>query len=649
MNGRRNRVWMKEGALMTRSSTGRFAIALALVTMMVAVLATAALAQETTGETGDQGSGEPVRFTWGQTSEPTSLNPMSGYLATDFYFWTASYHLLIDYDENLEAEDGLATEVVTSPDSMEFTYTIRDDIVWSDGTPLTAEDVAFTLNLYKLNHAYLPQGYLTLIDGEVEAVDATHVTFRSKVPTGLYTGEFPYMYDYILPKHVFEQFDKPKQFENVPQVASGPFMITEYEVGEFVKMERNPEWTGPEPAVDELVYRIYKNEDALSLALKQGDVDFAYFSSANIYNSLANEPDIETLAGSIPAFAEIGMNTGSAYQEPSEGFVPHGDGHPALTDLSVRQAIRMAINSEQLSEAVLLGYGQPGNSIIPPVSVEGARWEPGEDDPLAWNIDGANALLDEAGYLDTDDDGVREMPAGSLEPGRPLEFRYHVRTNEQTSVDASPFVSEWLADIGIQANVEVVTSGALGDIINAGNFDLFSWSWIPDPDPASMLNNMTCAERPPDGATYGNNDSYYCNPEYDRLYQEQLAELDPAARWEIVHEMQQIFYEDAAYAVMWYDPLLQAYRTDRFTGFNPQPPPQGDLLEGYGGPSDVWTTLQPVGADGEAGGEAQGGGGSSSAEARGLSAWVWLGAVALVLVVVGFLILRRRRSAEDEA
>jgi peptide/nickel transport system substrate-binding protein len=163
-----------------------------------------------------------------------------------------------------------------------------------------------------------------------------------------------------------------------------------------------------------------------------------------------------------------------------------------------------------------------------------------------------------------------------------------------------------------------------------------------------MLHNMTCEERPPDGTAYGNNDAYYCNPEYDRLYLEQQAELDPEARWEIVHEMQQIFYEDAAYAVMWYDPLFQGYRADRFTGFNPQPAPEGDLLEGYGGPSDVWTTLRPVSAEGEAGG-GQGGGGSGSAEARGLPAWVWLGAAALIVVVIGLIVMRRRRSTEDEA
>jgi peptide/nickel transport system substrate-binding protein len=258
---------------------------------------------------------------------------------------------------------------------------------------------------------------------------------------------------------------------------------------------------------------------------------------------------------------------------------------------------------------------------------------------MSWDIPGANQLLDDAGYLDTDGDGVREMPPGSLDPGRPLEFRYYVRTNEQSSVDAAPFVSEWLGQIGVKANVEAITSGRLGDIINEGTYDLFSWGWIPDPDPDSILADFTCDERPPEGTTYGNNDSYYCNPEYDRLLDEQRAQLDPQARWDIVHQMQKIYYEDAAYAVMWYDPLFQGYRTDRFTGYRPQPAPEGDLLEGYGGPSAVWTELRP----------AANSTGSSSVESQGLSVGVWLGVIAAVVVVVGAIVILRRRSAEDEA
>lgn len=637
---------------MNRAKRFRLTIVLMLAGAFAsAAMAQAALAQETTGATGSTSNDQKVTFTWGDTAEPTSLNPMSGYTALDFYFWTPSYHMLIDFGRDFGAQPSLATKVETSDDLMTFTYTISDKFVWSDGEPVTAEDVAYTMNLYKSNHAYLPQGYLTLIDGEVRLLDDTHIQFDTKGPTSLYTGEAPYMYFYILPKHIFEQVEQgncpngqdpctPKGYENVPSVGSGPFTIAEYKVGQFVRMERNPYWTGPEPHIDEIIYRFYKNDDALAQGLRQGELDFIYIDTPNTFNSLKGEENIGTTVGSIPSFSEIGFNTGSSFQEAGDGFTPHGDGHPALTDVTVRRAMRMAIDSQQLVDKVLLGYGTPGDTIVPPISLTGARWVPTGEDKLAWDIPGANQLLDDAGYVDTDNDGIREMPPGSLDPGRPLEFRYYVRTNEQTSVDAAPFVSEWLSQIGIKADVIAVTSGRLGDIINEGTYDMFSWGWYPDPDPDSILADMKCDQRPPDGATYGNDDSYYCNPEYDQMYIDQQQALNVNDRWDIVHEMQKTFYEDAAYAVMWYDPYFQAYRTDRFTGYQSQPPKNGDLLEGWGGPSEVWLTLKPVS-------EAEGGGGSST-EARGISPLVWAGIAAVLVIGAIYLIVRRRRVRDEE-
>ncbi len=151
---------------------------------------------------------------------------------------------------------------------------------------------------------------------------------------------------------------------------------------------------------------------------------------------------------------------------------------------------------------------------------------------------------------------------------------------------------------------------------------------------------MKCDQRPPDGSSYGNDDSYYCNPEYDQMYLDQQHALNVDDRWDIVHEMQKIFYEDAAYSVMWYDPYFQAYRTDRFTGYSPQPPPNGDLLQGWGGISNVWLTLTPVS-------EAEGGGGSSTT-ARGISPLVWAGIAAVLVIGAVVLIVRRRRVSDED-
>jgi peptide/nickel transport system substrate-binding protein len=214
---------------MSRGTKTRVGAAVALATALaIGALVQGAAAQETTGETGATGAtgatDEHVTFTWGSTGEPSSLNPMSGYLAIDFYMWTPTYHMLLDYDKDFSSEPfggfdaGLVTDIEYSDDLTNYRYTIRDDIVWSDGTPLTAEDVVFTMNLYKFNHAYLPSAYLQLIDGEVRLADENTIEFDTKSPTGLYKGDAPYMYMYIVPKHVYEGLERPKGFENVPSV-----------------------------------------------------------------------------------------------------------------------------------------------------------------------------------------------------------------------------------------------------------------------------------------------------------------------------------------------------------------------------------------------------------------------------------------------
>jgi len=195
-----------------------------------------------------------------------------------------------------------------------------------------------------------------------------------------------------------------------------------------------------------------------------------------------------------------------------------------------------------------------------------------------------------------------------------------------------------MEQIGIKLDAQTLNSNKLGNVILAGDYDLFEWGWYPNPDPNYILSIFTCAQRPPDANTYRNSDSYYCNPEYDDLNKQQSEVIDPAERVDIVHQMQSILYRDQPYLVLWNDALLEAYSAD-WTGFKPQPDPDGDVLATYGPLSFI--SIHPVS------GTSAGGGGSSS----GISAGVWFAILAGVIIIVGgFLIARRRReSDQDEA
>ena len=536
---------------MSRGTRVRLGIVMMLAGMLASgAFVQTALAQDESGSPED----ERVVFTWGDTAEPTSLNPMVGYTGLDFYFWTPSYHMLLDYDidfgtQELGAiESGLVTAIEFSDDLTHFEYTIRDDLVWSDGVPLTAEDAAFTINLYKSNHAYLPSGYLTLIDGEVRLKDENTIEFDTKEPAGLYTGQNPYMYFYIIPKHVFEDIEKPKQFENVPSVGSGPFFIEEYKIGQFVRMLKNPEWTGPEPAIDEIIYRIYKNDDALATALTTGEIDFAYIDTPNIFNQLGDEENIDTMVGTIPSFSEIGFNTGSAYQEADGAFTPHGDGHPALTDKNVRAAMRMAINSQELVDKVLLGYGVAGRLDHPPGVRSGLEMGTGGGRGNRVGPGRREAAARGRG-LRRQRRGRRPGDAGGLAGPRPAPRVPLLRAEQRLDVGRQRDLHLGMArryrdrDRGDRRQ----QSGRLGDIINEGTYDMFCWGWYPRPGPGrracpispvtsdrrtarpTATTTRTTATRSTTGCTRNSS-----------------ASRTRTTRWEIVHEMQQIYYEDAA-------------------------------------------------------------------------------------------------------
>jgi peptide/nickel transport system substrate-binding protein len=619
--------------------TNRLSVVIAATVIASTFLANQAFAQDSPSASG---AGGKVVFTYADTSEPSSLNPLVGFLGTDYVMWSLAYDIPINWatkDFSPDFDHSIVTSVDASADGMSFTYHFREGVKWSDGQPFSASDAAWTLNFYKKNNVPNYSSDLALMDTATATDDTTMVMTTTK-PTSFYSGASVFLYEFLLAEHTWGKFENDykgaKQEPGFPSVGTGPFIITKYVKNQYVQLDRNPYYWGLDagltPHVDQIIYRIFGNQDAEAAALQSGEIDFGYIDSANILNTLKSR-GLETRGAVVPSFGEIGINTGSAYQtDPAGGFKPHGDGHPALQDVVLRQAMRRAVDNQTLVDKVLLGYGAAGISPVQPGATTG-DWQPGPDDPdLSFNIDAANQMLDDAGYT-MGPDGVRVDPKS----GKPLEFRFYSRSSDQPSIDIVPYVKGWMEQIGIKLDAQSLNSTKLGNVILAGEYDLFVWGWYPNPDPNYILDIFTCAQRPPDADTYRNSDSYYCNPDYDDLFKQQSSVTDPAQRVDIVHQMQAILYRDQPYLMLWNDAVLEAYSSD-WTGFLPQPDPDGDVLATYG--PLAFINIHPV--TGTTAGE----GGSS-----GIPAIVWIGILAAVVVVVGgFLFARKRREAgEDEA
>jgi peptide/nickel transport system substrate-binding protein len=583
---------------------------------------------------------EKVVLTVGITQDIDSANPFTGIVAEAYEIYQLQYPTLLSSSpDDFSPVPGLAESWSESEDKTTWTYKIRAGITWSDGTPLTAKDAAYTFNRI-LEGEYEQTNFGSYVENitKAEAVDDTTLVLTVSRPSPIMER----LAVYILPEHIWKDIDekevqsyKNEGTETEPTVGAGPFVMIERQVGQFIRLKANDSFFGGRPAVDELVFRIYGNGDALGQALKKGEIDFADAMDANVWKSLEGAEGITTVSATYSGFNQLAFNTGAALDDGT----PIGDGNPLLKDVKLRQAIGWAIDRQALVDKVLGGGGSVGSTVIPPI-YSTLHLDPA--DPVTYDPEKAKQLLDAAGYT-VGDDGIRQDAEGNR-----LSFRLFSRSDSDTSQKSVEFIKGYLAAVGIETDAKAVSSDALYELIGQGNFDMFEWGWVVEPDPNYQLSTFTCANRSyKDGDTILANlsDSFYCNEEYDALYEQQGGETDQAARAAIVKEMQQKLYDDAPYIVTYYYDNLEAYRSDRFTGFVPQPTPDGSLLFQYG----TWSyeNVAPVSDETPApsGSAAPGGTESSSSNVPLIVG----GVVALLAVLgIGVALGRRGRGSSDD-
>ncbi len=583
-----------------------------LVVTVFVVLAALGVVAAATAQSDD---GEKVVFTVGIPETYDSFNPTVGVEVPDFDVWNMQYATLTDKAaDDFATIPGLAESWVGSNGGRTYTYTLREDLEWSDGTPLTAEDVVYTIN--RAREEQWANYYSTVQNITARAIDERTVELTSSVND----PKLPIMDVYVLPKHVWEKYDAKaiKTYDGVSDVGSGPFVLDETKRGQFWSLRANPSYWAGAPAVDEVIFRVFNNPDAMVAALKKGEIDAAHDIPNNSVEDLRNTPGIVVVVGEQGGFDEIGINGGDGLKKP----------HPALLDPNVRLAVAHAIDKQTLVDRVLVGLGRPATTISPSAS---PAWIPEipADEQIAFDLDEANRLLDEGGYKDTDGDGIREMPGG----GEPLDFTYLVNTESQSAGPVADFMTGWLKEIGIAVTQKPMDENRLYTEIGNATYDLFQWGWTPYVDPDPMLSYFQCSDIAKEQGGSYNNDANYCDPEYDKLYKQQNVELDPEKRQEIVHEMLTRFYKSAVYNTLWYEGDLQAYRTDSFEGWLRQPAEIGPVL--FTNTSPTYAALTPLAS------ASDDGGGTSTASIVGIAVAV-IGGIALIVYF-----LRRRRTAEE--
>ncbi|HEX6684702.1 MAG TPA: ABC transporter substrate-binding protein [Candidatus Limnocylindrales bacterium] len=560
------------------------------------------------------------------TQSVDTLNPFRMIRAISFEVARLAYTPLMLFSaKDYSPIPGLAERWEESSDKLTWTYHIRRGATFSDGKPITAKDAAFTYNLMITSaDARRGNGGLVLNMASATATDDYTLVIKVKKPSPVMLSlEAP-----IVPEHIFaSQAAKIADYKNdtFPMVGSGPFQVTEFKTDQFLRMKANKSYWGGAPKYDEIVFRYFKNSDAAVLALGKGEVDIVGDMTAAQFNSLTGKSGITQNRAANRRFTSITFNPGAA-TNTGQTF---GDGHPALTDVRVRQAIHQAINKEELVRKALDGYGTVGAGYIPAV-FSTLHWVPDPASTVSFDIAKANKILDDAGYK-RGPDGLRTMPDGT----KPFKFRFLTHSTAASEAVLADHVKGWLKELGIDIEVRNVSSDELTRQLYTAQFDMAISGWGVNPDPDFILGLHICANLPPDTSGDGQDtDTFYCNKDYDAMYTAQQVETDAAKRAAIIKEMQKHLYVNAPIITLYNANALEAYRSDRFTGFVQQPEGSGPILRQQG----MWGYLgaTPV---------------TSKANEDGDGLRVVLiagGAVAAVALAAGLVFFMRRRRTADE-
>lgn len=494
----------------------------------------------------------------GRTAAPDSLNPGAWYLTEAFEIVYLVYDTLITTDLRNNPIPQLAKEWSLADDGRTWTFKLHEGATWHDGEPVTSEDVVFTYDMIRGFDAFgLILDYTSRIES-IEAPDPQTVVITFEGPVANTTERFSGVP--ILPRHIWEQFKDDEtaatEFENLEMIGSGPFQMLEYKQGEFTRLKANKAHYLSPPKIDELIFRVYGNDDALVQSLRTGEVD-VIIPPRTVIRQLQSEPNVKVEIGNQLSFGDIIFNVvDPANCPPDDGKCT---GHPALRDVAVRQALAHATDKQALIDTVLLGLGEPGLSLVTPG--HGAGFNSSLQD-YAYDVEKAKAILEEAGYRDTNGDGIREMPN---DPSKPLSFRYSYPSDQYGGDGTRVF--ELLRDMWSQAGVQITLTPLDADALTsvccpAFDFDVINWGWGAGSDPASLLGVATTANIPT-----GYSETGYSNPEYDALFDEQEVTPDPEERIAKIHRLQEILVRDVPYIITWYQLAVNAYRTDRFQGW----------------------------------------------------------------------------------
>ncbi|MCK6581134.1 MAG: ABC transporter substrate-binding protein [Anaerolineae bacterium] len=558
-----------------------------LVTVSVAVMLIAALVVIPTSAQ-DQCCEGGIIVEGNLGGDPATMNPV---LSSD----TASSRVIglmqvgflgVDVEQAIIAPNqpgALVKDWTVSEDGLTYTFSLRDDLAWSDGTPITSADVAYAWEAIKLGAEGtldVPASYIIDPTGASGILDVTFpddytvvVQMASAECTSLsYAGSLSVVPAHVLPEDITTLMDA--EFNLNPTVTSGVFNFGELRPGEQVSLIGNPNYSDATLGFVNPTGYIYKSVPDMTVMVEQ-----FLASELNVIDgpSVARRQDIRNTDAQVypypgnawdyMAFNQADPNNPQNAFDEAGNPIDQGH-HPIFGDVRVRQAIAKAVDVDALVSAAVFNEGSRMTSFIIPSS-----WAyHSELPPIALDVEGAKALLAEAGWADSNGDGVLEATADAMyaEEGSELTFTLYTNQGNTRREAIGTLIQDQLTQIGFRVDFQTIDFNTLLDIMDSQTFDSIILGWrngYPDDPDATQLFTPGS-----DVIPGGSNFTSYNNPRFTELNTQakNVPGCDPAERATYYHEMQAIMQEDLPYLWLFTQDGMYAAAAG-MTGFDPRP------------------------------------------------------------------------------
>ncbi|MCF8068149.1 MAG: ABC transporter substrate-binding protein [Desulfobacterales bacterium] len=430
-------------------------------------------------------------------------------------------------------------------DHKNFVFHVRKGMTFHDGKPVTANDVAFTMEYLPISNPVWAYYDSKTVKDSIVIVDDYTIKFEMK--NTISPQYAPFNWFPVFPMHIWKRhkFDMEK-FENKKAIGSGPFTLEDFKAGQYATFRKFDDYWENKPRVDKITFKSYGTNDSRVMALKKGEIDMMGYGGVGPLSAkiLRKAEDIEVIETPGISINYITFN-----------LHPQG----LLQDVEARKAIAHGLDKAHMLKMIYHGYATEHDSFIYP---ENNEYNP-KLPKFEYNPELANKLLDKTGYIDTDGDGIRNKP----DKGDNLVLKFIVSTDTAEAVKFASLFREQMKKLGLQIKIIAMDLDTFYDILYYPQGNAFDIAYADD-EPGPIANWIWEYLRSwDDEQSSGWNTSFYNNPDFDRLLDAYNSEVNIEKKKMFCFEMQEIMARDIPYYILSRETTLSPVRVDKLEGY----------------------------------------------------------------------------------